>query len=718
MDQSETQLETSARGLRWRIPESHGASAKRLKAENDLVKTIVAQRFDDPKKAEEFLSPLSYDAFVKELFPQIAGMKDFEASAERLADAIEKGETIGISGDYDCDGNCSVALLCRLLMESGVPAQKILPHIPNRIAEGYGVNELAVEAMNAQKVDLLLTLDNGTLAFDALKSAHEKGMDVIVADHHPNEEGQAPPVGAKVINPNRYDDTLKQEALEGKGLEDVAAVGVTFFLALRTQQILKERGYYNNKPKTPNPENWLGLVALATIGDVVNIGTPINRTLVKEGLRVIAEERDPIIKTLCEVAQQPFPPNSETIAFQLAPIINAPGRLGQSVAWAFLSDFASKDTPFKSGLVQDIQREIDELDHDIVKFHAPTPKSLDSLPANHNALSQEAYRLMLLSREANTKRKALEGELRKRATRQAEVQMSEHPERGTLIVGGEDWHPGLIGIVAGRLKERYTMPVIAASFDAETGLAKCSARSVKVEGHEVDMGKAFRELKEEGVLLKAGGHPMAAGATFKTKDLETFRERFDAKLGEAAKAAKTDYREEVNIVLELRSLRDAKGSLEHGVKEWLSKLAALEPFGEGNPKPRIVLKDIFTEGIRTSRDGKHLFCSIQQRDMLDTISLEGRAFHAGNTPLHEGLRSAENPVSIPGKRTQYAHALGTLSYGTDQRGKDVAGFMVEDIYAPRAQVKGLAPSSYAKAVTEKSGAIPCLEGSISQSKHV
>lgn len=202
---------------------------------------------------------------------------------------------------------------------------------------------------------------------------------------------------------------------------------------------------------------------------------------------------------------------------------------------------------------------------------------------------------------------------------------------------------------------------------------------------------------------------MAAGATFKTTDLERFRDRFEAKLGEQAKAAKADYREEVAAVLDLSKMRKEHGSIESAIDKWVADISLLEPFGEGNPKPRVVLKDIYCDALRTSRDGKHVFCNVLKRDMLDTVSLNARAFHAGQSPLHEGIRSAANPKSAPGKPIEYAHALGTLNYGVNQRGNKEASFLIEDIYTPPQKVQSHAPIKRAAQRDASDNPIACLE---------
>lgn len=723
----ETHTSLSAKGQRWRLAEphrlhpepiSHQRAVTILSKRYGAVPTALAvQRYATREQAEQFLSTRNFDDFLKQDFPKISrSLKDFEASAARLADAVERGQKIGISGDYDCDGNCSVALLCRFLLASGVKTDRIFPHIPNRMREGYGVNKMAVKEMKDHEVDLMLALDNGTLAFDpiayATSNVDGRKMDVIVADHHPNESGQELPDNALVVNPNRYDDDTNASY---PGINDIAAVGVTYLIALRATQILQKRNYYRDREiPVPNTYNWLSLVATATIGDVVNVSSPINRMLVKEGLKAI-EDDDKILQ-LTDVAQQKAPPDEETIAFQLAPIINAPGRLGQSVAWSFLSGFASESSSLsfsrqKRAMSREIyslekaldalstERRLDRIAGRDFQWHfreedtAPSEKPDELSQAEDQLLRKlanedsrrrigsptEERLLMLMSKECNEKRKLLEGELTKIARKQAEEILREDPDRQTLLVSGKGWHEGVIGIVASRLKETFNRPVVVASIDEE-GQCKCSARSIKVPDHPVDIGTVFRQLKEEGVLSKAGGHPMAAGASFQENQLDRFEQELESRLGPAAQAARQAHALEVNAVIDLMDLKKAHGNqAEAKLIEMLKQLDGARPFGEGNRKPTIVLKNVLCEKTSILKH-KHISLTIRRPGHLSGWVLPAMAFHSANTDLHRAISThGHQHSSNQNGEEALHHALGTFQIKEDKQGKETVQFFIEDL---------------------------------------
>lgn len=627
------------------------------------------------KQAQALLYPHSYDALCAEILPRYHALNDFEAAAERIADAVEKHEHIGISGDYDCDGNCSTALMIRFLKESGVGRGQVHVHIPNREAEGYGVNRDAVAAMEGRKVSLLIALDNGTLAREPLGEAKRLGMDALVIDHHPNSVGHPLPDNALVVNPRRHDEALQQDE---QGIGDMAAVGMTWLVCRRAVQKLNERGYYRTRHiSPPDPRDWLGLVATATIGDVVSMRAPINRTLVKEGLKVIREGRDPYLSALARTAQSdPAELGEEDIAFRLAPIINAPGRLGQSIAWAFLSPADASDIPIDT-LVDDAHAQYDamkqaatvqsvQLRHQRFRdMNDDSDRALDKaaqkelpplVPDANIPISPAQQALMVISRETNEMRKAVEAGVMRMARPRARQWLKEHPDSGTLMLWGDHWHEGVIGIVAGRLKEEFGLPTIVASHDPATGMCKASARSIRVPGHAVDIGQAVRDMAEKDALLtKGGGHPMAAGMSFAYEKREAIRARFEEKLGDASRAARRVHTQPLAYIFDLsqpKAFADAR--------HWAGAQERLRPYGEGFTKPRIGLTGFEVQHIRRSRDGRHLFFELRRplplaaflaKDPQESTSISCQAFHAAGTEVESMLRQAETskaPMLISG----------------------------------------------------------------------
>ena len=745
MTQPSANSSLSARGLRWSLPlikPSARRSIGALGMADPEVVNLLAQRQFSPDQARTFLDPGSFTDFMKHTFPALCGLKDVEQAATKLADAIEKGEPIGISGDYDCDGNCSVALMCRFLMQSGLPAHKIHVHIPNRELEGYGINEKAVDAMLDANIKLLLTLDNGTSAYGPITKAARSGLPVIVADHHGNHAADGLP-NALIINPNRNDESSTLS-----GVRDMAAVGVTFLLCTRAAQILEKRGHYQRQPepalrKGPNPRDWLGLVAMATVGDVVNIATPINRMFITEGLEIIRQDRDPYIKALAESAQVPFPISEESIAFSLAPIVNAPGRLGQSIAWTFLSGMAGADKAGEKQRRRQLFQGLAEVDQGRsnlnprhkAHFTEALPKGdADYSTQEHAALDRqqlklekleqqfgskpelrEARLLMLLSKQCNEERKALESELLHEARAQAKQWLSAHPDSGTVVVAGQGWHPGLIGVVAGRLKEELNLPVIVGSINEEGTGFKCSARSIKSPDEPKDgpkrpadkivhIGQAFYQLKDSGSFDKAGGHQMASGGSFEVRDaaqmqprINQLREGFEQLLGDAARKARDAWRLEVSSLLDLKGWQQKYGK--KSMPELCNTIHAIDdamrPYGQGNTRPVFAIANAYITNISRSRDGKHLFFDVQQPGC--DITLEAVAFHVGGTPLEKALLQGRNtPI----------HVAGTLSLrdASDGQSSPTLQLRLEDAclaQGPQQTISCL--QTQAKSATDRAG---------------
>lgn len=698
----------SARGQRWRMATQKpavAASLGGLKLSTGAA-TLIAQRSDTAQEARALAETRNFSQFLKQDWPVLSGLKDLDRAAQRLADAIESGQKIGISGDYDCDGNSSVALLLRFLSASGVAMDRVHVHIPNREMEGYGVNAQAVDAMLAENMGLLLTLDNGTSAYEPIRKAAQAGLDVIVADHHGNHAADGLP-RALVINPNRHDEKSLPT-----GTKDLAAVSVTFLMCMRTLEVLKSRGHYarleNPALRTPpDPASWLGLVALATVGDVVSLKSPLNRLLVREGLNVINQRRDPLLVALAETAQCSLPIDEEDIAFTMAPIVNAPGRLGQSVAWAFLSGAsfdeaqqahqrkkllsgiadieearARLDTRYSKRISRaDVLPETEGLSMAEQNMVGERQRELDALEARFGAAAslREARLLMLLSKECNGQRKALEADLLREARAQMREQLALNPKAGTVLVTGRGWHPGLIGIVAGRLKEECGLPVVVGSIDDTQREFKCSARSILDVSGGADIGHAFRELRQQGHLDKAGGHPMAAGGSFVVADAAQMQQRvqqlrtaLERQMGKAAQQVHAQATQEVNGMLDLASWqKEYQKKSVSALLDWVKQTDAhLRPYGQNNPRPLLAVPHAYISGLRPSRDGKHLFFDIRQSGC--DITLPGVAFHVGGTVLAQALeQGCMQPI----------HLLGTLSvnaFSTSSGTKEKLQFRLDD----------------------------------------
>ena len=433
---------SSLRGKRWTARPADEresmALAQRLGVP-EIIGRVLSARGVGLQEADDFLHPT-----LKRLLPDPSVLKDMDTAALRLAGAVTGGEQIAVFGDYDVDGATSSALLARLL--SAVGGQCRI-YIPDRGREGYGPNEAALLGLKDSGVSLVVTVDCGIAAHAPLAAAADAGLDVIVVDHHAAEAEL--PRATAVINPNRLDESGE--------LGQLAAVGVSFLLAVAVNRALRALDWYQDRPE-PDLRQLLDLVALGTVCDVVPL-RGVNRALVSQGLKVMGKRANPGLRALADAASLTEAPGAYHLGFILGPRINAGGRVGSSELGARL---LSTD---------------------------------DEAEAKAIASRLEAL---------NAERRDIEAAVLERARDQ--VERSDH--QGPLILAaGEGWHGGVIGIVASRLKERFHRPAFVVSIEGET--ATGSGRSV----HGVDLGQAVIAARQAGLVVKGGGHPMAAGFT-------------------------------------------------------------------------------------------------------------------------------------------------------------------------------------------------------------
>ena len=448
---------------------------------------------------------------LKDLLPDPSRLKGMDTAAERLARAVMDGHGIGIFGDYDVDGATSSALLTRFFAAVG---GRSATYIPDRLKEGYGPNIKALLKLQNEGATVVVTVDCGTSAHESLTAAADAGLDVIVVDHH-EAESKLPPATA-VINPNRLDDDSGQGQL--------AAVGVAFLLVVAVNRTLRDAGWYQDRPE-PDLTQWLDLVALGTVCDVVPL-TGLNRALVTQGLKVMAARNNTGLRALSDVAGLKEPPGTYHAGFLLGPRINAGGRIGESDLGSRL--LGTDDI----GEATDIAHRLDEL---------------------------------------NRERRAIEAAVLDAAMDEAK---KAGDDLGPLIlVAGEGWHPGVIGIVAGRLAERFNRPACVVALDGEK--ATGSGRSVS----GVDLGAAVIAACQAGILIKGGGHKMAAGFTVESGRLEELREflsdRISAHLGEGG--------------IQPRLYLDGAMKPAAATMNLVEDLQQVGPFGSGNPEPRFVI---------------------------------------------------------------------------------------------------------------------------------
>lgn len=473
----------------------------------EIIGRMLAARGQSLESAPSFLQPR-----LRDLLTDPSDLKDMDQAAERLADAIGRGERVAIFGDYDVDGATSAALLSRFLRAVG--AEEPLLYVPDRMREGYGPNEAAFRSLQGQGATLVVTVDCGITAFSALEEAGRLGIDVVVADHHVAEP--ALPAASAVVNPNRLDESFPHRNL--------AAVGVVYLLVIATNRELRRRGWFG--PARPEPDllQWLDLVALGTVCDVVAL-TGLNRALTAQGLKVMARRSNLGLRTLCDVARVNDRVDAYHAAFLLGPRVNAGGRVGRSDLGARL---LATDDPALAG---DLARQLDAYNHE---------------------------------------RRALENEVQEAAMRQAEAQAADNPH--LLFLAGAGWHPGVIGIVAGRLKERYQRPVCVIAL--EGGVGKASGRSVA----GLHLGQAIIAARESGLVLKGGGHAMAAGFEVKEENLGALQSFVAARFKDDLDGAPLMPTLLIDGVLQARAASP----------ELTVTLDRLAPFGAGNAEPRFV----------------------------------------------------------------------------------------------------------------------------------
>lgn len=452
---------------------------------------------------------------IQTLMPDPSCLKDMDKITVFLADLVEKKQKVGIIGDYDVDGATSSALLRRFLEHFGLT---VCVHIPER-DEGYGPSKKAFEEFKAENINAVITTDCGTTAFDVLEEAAELGFQIAVIDHH-EAETKLPKVLA-VVNPKRLD-----EENDYPYLKYMAAVGVVFLTLVSVNRELRNRGFYQNHEPF-DLMNELDLVALGTVCDVVPL-IGLNRAYVKQGLKVIANRKNLGLTTLIDNSGISQKPTVYHLGYVLGPRINAGGRVGDS-----------------------------SIGHKLL--------------CTQNA--SEALALAQKLNQFNTERKDIEAHVLNEALEQLEGQPQEYP---MAFVYGNTWHQGVIGIVAGKLKERYNVPSFVMSIEPDE--VKGSARSIA----GVDLGALIMTAKEKGLLTKGGGHVMAAGFSLEEDKIEDFKNFVGTYIKE--KISDDELLPSIDF--------DAVLSLEGANLDLAEKLDILAPFGAGNPEPKIVIENV------------------------------------------------------------------------------------------------------------------------------
>jgi single-stranded-DNA-specific exonuclease len=575
-------VERSLLGRRWRARTADEravmALAQRLELPEPVARALVGRGIA-PEDAETFLNPT-----LRALLPDPFHLRDMDVAAARLADAVISSEPIAVFGDYDVDGATSSALLKRFFAAVGAP---IRVYIPDRIKEGYGPNAPALLRLQAEGIHVVVTVDCGTAAFEPLEAAANAGLEVVVIDHHEAEPRL--PRAFAIVNPNRVDETSAHGQL--------AAVGVAFLLAVAVNKILRERGWYRGRPE-PDLMNWLDLVALGTVCDVVPL-TGVNRALVVQGLKVLARRANPGLAALAEVARIDERPNAYHLGFILGPRVNAGGRVGEA-------DLGSR-----------------------------LLTTSDAAEAQELARRLDGY---------NQERQAIEAGVLEEAIAAVEADR----EGAISFVASEGWHPGVIGIVASRLKDRFNRPAFVVAL--ESGIGKGSGRSVA----GVDMGAAVIAAKQAGLLINGGGHKMAAGLTVSADKVKSLRAYFNERIGDEIAAKRIAPSLTVDGTI---SLLGANRGL-------VDLLERLQPFGAGNAEPVYVLRAALAVRADVVGNG-HVRCILAD---AGGWRLKAIAFRALETELGRALlRKPAMPLHLAGHLRADSWA-----------GQDSVQFVIED----------------------------------------
>lgn len=509
---------------------------------------------------------------LKALLPDPSRFRDMDAAAARIARAIREGERVAVFGDYDVDGATSAALLRRFFRALGTDVRV---YVPDRLAEGYGPNAPALLRLKAEGIGLVVTVDCGVSAFAPLEAAAEAGLDVVVLDHHVAEPRLPPAVA--LVNPNRLD--------EDGAYRTLCAAGVTFLAVVAVNRALREAGFYRERAE-PKLMDWLDLVALGTVCDVVPL-TGLNRALVAQGLKVMARRSNPGLAALADVAGVKEKPDAYHAGYVLGPRVNAGGRVGASDLGARL---LSTDDPIEAM----------ELAHRL-----------------------EAH---------NAERRVVEQGVLDDALARVEEQGGDLA--GLVFVAGEGWHPGVIGIVASRLKERYSRTACVVALEAGpdgTVIGKASGRSVR----GVDLGAAVIAARQEGLLIAGGGHRMAAGFTVSGPKLDALRSFLTGRIADQLAAAPLVPTLELDGALAVGAATPAL----------VGTLGRLGPFGTGNAEPRFALTD--ARVVRADVVGaNHVRCILQGSD---GGRLKAIAFRALDSDLGKALLTGRGtPFHIAG----------------------------------------------------------------------
>ena len=576
---------SSVSGKNWLFKKFNSLEVNKF-VENYSLSVITAKLLSIRKSNIENID-LFLNPKIKNLLPNPFILKDMNTAIERTYKSITRDDLIGIFGDYDVDGASSTATLARYFLSIN---KKVITYIPDRHKEGYGPSTEGFKNLISNGVKIIFTVDCGTSSYDPITLAQKLNVDVIVLDHHQSDIKL--PNACAVVNPNRYDDT--------SGLNYLCAAGVCFvFLVALNKKLRDENWFKNNNINEPNILNLLDLVSLATVCDVVPL-IGLNRAIVKQGLKIIKNRSNLGLKTLYDLCKIESQPTTFDLGYRLGPRINAGGRVGK----------ASHGT-------------------ELLISNDP----------------QKAYQIATDLEKSNKERQSVEMLLAEKVNFEVK-RFNNHP---VLVVSGNHWHEGVIGIVASRIKDKHNKPTILISLNG--GIGKGSARSIV----GFDIGIEIIKAVQSNILEKGGGHKMAGGFTIREKNIPIFRDllikNFEKKC--------TNFSKDLNLYLDAVI---APSSLN---ENFFHEINCLAPFGSGNNEPKFVIENI--KVISSNIVGNDHIISILSGK--DGTTFRGFAWNAKNTALEPFLnRKNKQRINIAGKMKL-----------NEWRGEKKVEFMIEDI---------------------------------------
>ena len=549
---------------------------------SEIVSKLIAIRNIKLDEVNLFLKPK-----IKNLLPNPFVLKDMDKAVDRTIDAIKENQMIGIFGDYDVDGATSTAVLGNYFNDI---SQKIKIYIPDRKTEGYGPSIQGFKRLISDGSKLIFTVDCGTMSFDTIEFSQKENTDVLVLDHHQSELNL--PNAFSIVNPNRYDDKSK--------LNYLCAAGVCFMFLVALNKKLREINWFNeNKIKEPDLMNYLDLVSLGTVCDVVPL-VGLNRALVSQGLEILKKKSNLGIKTLKNICGIETNLNTYHLGYIIGPRINAGGRVGKCSHGANL--LTSKD-------------------------------------------SKETFKIASELETYNKERKLIENSMLKKIESSIVIDSGEP----VIVLSGHNWHGGIIGIVASRIKEKYNKPTVIIS--VEKGLGRASARSIV----GFDIGTLIISAVQNNILKKGGGHKMAGGFSIEEGKIQEFKNFITKKFLKIKK----------NLIKSNSLFFDSKISPSALNENFFLEINSLSPFGSGNPEPRFVLENL--ELVKSTIVGeKHIrsLLSAQDGSVVKSVT-----FNAVKTDLETYLLS---------KNQKKINIFGKLSLN-EWKGQKNVEFIIDDI---------------------------------------